>query len=63
MGSNPFRTQSKICEAQVACDSGYVLRKDPSATICAACAKALAKKNKPPKPLKGVKLYPEDEDV
>lgn len=62
MGSNPFRTRSQVCESQVACDGSLVVRRK-SATICLACEQRLARKNRPPKPLKGAKLYPEDTDV
>lgn len=54
MPSGMKPTISKVCEAQVACEGAYVIRKkSPDATICGKCEKALEARKKviPPRGL------------
>ena len=48
--------RTPTCTALVACDGANLISERIEAGICGKCAKALAKKDKEPKPLKGVKV-------
>ena len=48
------RLHVPTCTAQVACDGENLAKARIESGICGKCAEALAKKNKAPKPLRGV---------
>lgn len=47
------RTQSELCTVQVACEGNYVLRRTGSKELCASCERAIAKRNRKPRGLRG----------
>ena len=53
-GNRHLRTP--ICTALVACDGANLIAERIESGICGKCAKAMVKKDKAPKPLKGLKV-------
>lgn len=48
--------RTPICKSLVACDGSNLVAERIEIGICGKCAKAIAKRNKAPKPLKGLKV-------
>jgi hypothetical protein len=48
--------QTPICTALVACDGANLIAERIESGICGKCAKAMVKKDKAPKPPKGLKV-------
>lgn len=53
MGTAFKRTESEICPVQVACEGNYVLRRTGDKKLCAACERALEKRKRKPRGLRG----------
>lgn len=60
---NKWLTKVILCEKQIACDGEAISERRKDKSMCGKCAAALKKRNQPQKPLRGAKLYSEDEDV
>jgi hypothetical protein len=57
-GYNPSKTHlvTPVCKLMLACDGSNLIAERIESGHCGKCAKALAKKNKPAPPLKGLKV-------